>query len=366
VDPRRQLYWDLHDFSDGHGLEVGPLHRPMIQRDEGDVSYVDVLDRDGLLEHYADDPHVPADAIPEIDFHLIEDGHTRSLVEATKAGAPFDWVMASHVIEHVPDLIGWLGEVAEIVADDGVLVLAVPDKRYCFDAHRPPTTVGQLLAANHAGDVRPSIRAVYDHFSCAVDYDAARLWGGHAPTYSSRIHSVEEAHLHVTETIAGEYVDCHVWLFTPDSFLYQMRELRRAGLSSWIVEELAPTPRNDIEFRVRMRRIPRGDDPKADQPTEVSPGDVRPDWLEDQSRGQRSLAIEQRLERLDRRVVKLKRQLANREAQTARLKRRLERQRKRLAEKEREIAAVQPTPWQLLVRRASRFRARRPHDGAGG
>ena len=40
MDPRRQSFWDLHDFSAGHGLEVGPLHRPIIGKDEGDVSYV--------------------------------------------------------------------------------------------------------------------------------------------------------------------------------------------------------------------------------------------------------------------------------------------------------------------------------------
>src|SRR4051794_725388 len=149
MDPRRQGIWELNDFSRGHGLEVGPLHRSIVHREEGDVSYVDVLDRDGLVEHYRNDPHVPAEAIPEIDFHLIQDdGRTLSLVEAAKPGAPFDWVMASHVIEHVPDVIGWLDELAELVVDDGKLVLVVPDKRYCFDVHRPPTTVGQMIAAN--------------------------------------------------------------------------------------------------------------------------------------------------------------------------------------------------------------------------
>ena len=342
MDPRRQLYWDLHDFSVGHGLEVGPLHRPMVQRDEGDVSYVDVLDREGLLEHYANDPHVPDDDIPEIDFHLIEDGETRSLVEATKAGAPFDWVMASHVIEHVPDLVGWLAEVAEIVKDGGLLVLAIPDKRYCFDAHRPPTTVGELLAANHAGDVRPSIRAVYDHFSSAVDYNAVELWRGNAPTYASRIHSVEEAHRHVAETIGGKYVDCHVWLFTPDSFLYQMRELRQSRLSSWVVEELVPTPLNDIEFRVRMRRIPRDADPVAEADGEVAPGDVRPDWLEDLTRGQRSEAIEQKHELLQRRIAKLRRKLCPPRGGARTARRRTKRQRALLAEKDRETPKFAP------------------------
>src|SRR6185436_9508930 len=106
--------------------------------DEADVRYVDVLDRDGLVAHYADDG-VDTDRIPEIDFPLIQpDGRTLGLAEAAAPGAPYDWVVASHVVEHVPDLIGWLADLAELTADGAALVLVVPDRRYTFDALRPP------------------------------------------------------------------------------------------------------------------------------------------------------------------------------------------------------------------------------------
>ena len=321
MEARRRRYWALCDFAQGRGLEVGPLARAIVGRDEADVSYVDVLDRDGLVQHYAGDPNVPADAIPEIDYHLIqEDGRTLSLAEAVKGGAPFDWVMASHVIEHVPDLIGWLAQLAEVVVDDGVLVLAVPDRRYCFDAHRPPTTVGQLVAAHEAGDIRPSIAAVYDYFSCSVDVDVRALWKGSAPTYSRRIHTLDEARLHVERTQAGEYVDCHVWLFSPDSFLNQMSELRRTGRSAWAVDLIVPTPRNDLEFQVRMRRLPRTTEMTVhDLPGEVvSPADM-PDWVEERTRGHR-------VDLLERRVAQLERRLESRAAKLRRLRSQVHRQ----------------------------------------
>ena len=325
MDARRQSYWDLHDFSVGHGLEVGPLHRPIIARDEGDVSYVDVYDRDGIVRHYEDDPAVPVEDIPEIDFHLIQaDGTTLTLVEATKSGAPFAWVMASHVIEHVPDVIGWLAELATIVEDGGVLVLAVPDKRYCFDVHRPPTTVGQMVDAHAAGDQRPSVAAVYDYFSSVVDYDVRKLWRGTMPTFDSRIHSLDEARHHVERTLAGEYVDCHVWLFTPDSFLRQMHELRVTGRSDWVVERMEPTPRGDLEFRVVMRRLPLGSATTGDQPTEVLAQGDMPDWLVDQVRGREAEALQQRVERLQARLAKRNRKLERLRRRTARQKRELE------------------------------------------
>jgi hypothetical protein len=288
----------MHDFAEGHGLEIGPLHRPMIHRHEADVSYVDLRDREGLVAHYADPAHqVDLDAIPSIDYFLLhEDGRVLSVSEAVKAGAPFDWVVASHVVEHVPDLIGWLDDLAEVVHDGGALVLVVPDRRYTFDAHRPPTTVGQLLDAHFRGDTVPSVRAVYDHFSTAVQASALALWQGRPVDYSARVHSLSEAHERARQARDGVYVDCHVWMFTPDSFLQQLHELRRGGLSSWYVEAMAPTRPDEIEFSVRLRRLPRGLPTVGEVDGELVSTSDRPDWAETHHR--RVELLEERLERL--------------------------------------------------------------------
>ncbi len=325
LDMRRRSYWGLQDFGQGHGLEIGPLHRAIVERGRADVSYVDVMDRDGLVAHYGVEDHgVDVSLIPEIDYFLIQpDGRTLSLSEAAKAGAPFDWVMASHVIEHVPDVIGWLADIAELVADDGALVLAVPDKRYTFDLHRPPTTVGQMLEAHLNQDDRPSVRAVYDHFSAAVGYNHVDLWRGVTTSYSARVHSLQEAVDNVARTRDGEYVDCHVWLFTPETFLHQMRELRLLGHSAWYVEEIVATPRDDIEFRARLRRIPRYADPVGEHPKEVVATSDRPEWVEHQGGWQHNEALEHRIGLLEE-------MLAAKEERIGRLVDRAEARRKRL------------------------------------
>ncbi len=344
MDERRQRYWQLHDFSSGHGLEVGPLHRTMVTRDEGDVSYVDVMDRDRLIAHYEGDPAVSADLIPEIDFWLIdEEGGTRTLVEATRAGAPFDWVMASHVIEHVPDVIGWLAEVAEVVVDSGRLVLAIPDRRYEFDVHRPATTVGQMLQAHHSKDQRPPVAPVYDHFSHAVSYDAAGVWVGELPTFADRIHTRVEAFQMVERTLGGHYVDTHVWLFTPESFVHQMQELRLGGLSSWVVEKVVPTPRLDHEFQAVLRRLPRESDTTAEVEDEVRSEAVRPTWVIDGAHS-------------DGRTVELELRVADLEERVAGLRQRLRRKSRRMRRLRRQLAALTPPPPSTSI--AGRARAR--------
>src|SRR4051794_2806158 len=124
---RHSLMWRMHDFSQGRGLEIGPLHNATVPRGMGDVRYVDVLPREGLVEHYRDDDRVPTELIPEIDFVLSTDDGFQTLQEAAAPGAPYDWATASHVIEHTPDVITWLAEIGDLVVDGGKLILAVPD-----------------------------------------------------------------------------------------------------------------------------------------------------------------------------------------------------------------------------------------------
>ena len=282
-DPRRDRFWELQDFSQGHGLEIGPLHRAILVPEEAKVQYADVFDADHLRTFYKSHQQVVTENIPEIDFVLLQDGVVRRLADATATNAPYDWIIASHVIEHVPDLIDWLAQVAEITSDDGALILAVPDRRFTFDLHRPFTSVGQMLQAHELGDDRPSTRAVYDHFRSHVTVPAPHLWAGRTPPgYEARTYPLESVLKAVERRRNGEYVDAHVWTFTPDSFLAQMAELRELGHSSWFVESIAPTTRNTLEFLVRMRRIPRGVDPTVDPDGEVLASEQGPDWVVDQ------------------------------------------------------------------------------------
>jgi hypothetical protein len=350
---RRRAIWDLHDFSTGRGLEIGPLHRAIVPRDEADVDYVDVLDREGLLEHYATDDSVVLDDIPEIDYPLIQpDGTALGLADAARAGAPYDWVVASHVIEHVPDVIGWLDEVGQLASDDARLVLVVPDRRYCFDVIRQPTSVGQMIQAHLDGDSRPSARAVYDYFSGAVAYDIKELWRGVPSTYADRVYSLAAADEKLEESLRGTYVDAHVWLWTPQSFLEQMHELRVTGRSSWLVERMLPTEAHGLEFCVVLRRVPRKGDASADHSDEVRSTDDRPDWLRLPEKSVTDAALEARIATLEaelalsrERYASQGEQLALRREKVLRLQRRVAKRARTIAQQERELAALRSHSW---------------------
>jgi hypothetical protein len=65
----------------------------------------------------------------------------------------------------------------------------------------------------------------------------------------------EQLRLSVDEQV---YVDCHVWLFTPQLFVDQIAELARMDLVDFVVDCVVPTATNELEFYAVLRRLPRG------------------------------------------------------------------------------------------------------------
>jgi hypothetical protein len=249
------------DLRQGRCLEIGPLANPVVSAEVADVRYVDVVDRNGLVAHYAGDPAVDPDAIPEQHFWLTRpDGTVSTLAEAVAADAPYQHVVASHVIEHVPDMVGWLRDVAEVLTWDGALLLAVPDRRYSFDVHRTPATVGQVVQAHLDRDRTPSARAVLDHFMRAVEFSADQAWAGEQPPAQGS-HPLADVQRLLARQQAGDYVDCHVWPLTPRGFADLLDDLLALGQLGFAVERITATRVGDQEFYATLRRFDQRRDP---------------------------------------------------------------------------------------------------------
>ena len=137
----------LHDVrKDGIGLEIGPSFRPAAAKRDGfRVQVIDHMSREQLVEKYKDNP-VDVAKIEEVDFVWKGEPYA----ELTGKTKFYDWIIASHVIEHTPDLIGFLKECDSVLKDGGILSLAVPDKRFCFDHFRALTGISKVIDAHVA------------------------------------------------------------------------------------------------------------------------------------------------------------------------------------------------------------------------
>lgn len=137
---RRHYLLALIDPATQRGLEIGALCKPVVPPAAGRIEYVDHLPTEALREKYAADPNVDIDQIVPVNYVW----GASTLPEAV-GDQRFDYVIASHVIEHVPDPIGWFKEIAAVLKPGGVLSLAIPDKRWTFDCRREVTSASALI-----------------------------------------------------------------------------------------------------------------------------------------------------------------------------------------------------------------------------
>jgi SAM-dependent methyltransferase len=248
------------DVANMRGLEIGPLAAPRVRKDEGDVSYVDHTDAEGLRRKYATNPVLKdcLDQIVNIDC-VIGDG--LGIHEAVADQAPFDYVIASHLIEHIPDPITWLSDIASVLRPSGILSLVIPDKRFTFDMNRRTTEISELVDAYLRRLRRPSFKQAYDFISKEITemVDPAAVWAGTADfvgVVRSDVPDPDAAALQLCRTMenSDQYVDVHCSVFTPESFLNLHEKLARLGLIEFEVAHFVPTRRNQLEFHVSLRR----------------------------------------------------------------------------------------------------------------
>jgi SAM-dependent methyltransferase len=237
------------DVASSKGLELGPLAKPVVRRDAGEIRYIDHVDTDALRTRYADHDGFDIDAIVPIDYV----SHTGSISDAVGGDAPFDYVIASHVIEHVPDIVGWLRDIRSVLRDGGVLSLAIPDHRRCFDALRSPTVTADLIDAHLTKPTIPSPRQVFDHYSSAVAWHGFISWEEEPPFAELvPVHSETEALERATAAVtSGDYQDVHCWVFTPPSFSRLFAALQRLHLVPFTLEWCSETIGG--EFFVTLR-----------------------------------------------------------------------------------------------------------------
>ena len=248
---RQELVLSAIDYSLGTGLEIGPLTSPILSKTEANIYYADHMSREQLKIKYKKAP-VELDKIAPVDFVV-----KRTLIEAV-GDARFDYVIACHVIEHIPDTIRWLNDIASILKPGGILALAIPDKRFTFDIMRHPSTPGDIVGAYLDRQTRPSSAAMYDFASEARVIKSKEVWARPLRDWSSKPHlftPANVAEMCETNLKPTGYVDSHCLVFTPASFIKILRVLMQDGLTDFEVADFHDTNDQNIEFYVSLRKV---------------------------------------------------------------------------------------------------------------
>lgn len=215
----------------GLGLEIGPSHNPVAPKKKGfNVHILDHATAAQLREKYKGHEiyGVKLENIEEVDFVW----HGESFQELIGKTGCYDWIIASHVIEHVPDLISYLQQCEALLKPTGILSLVIPDKRYCFDYFSSSSSTGDVLDAYAEKRVRPSPGQIFDHFANASKRNGRIAWSpGERGGADELMHTFAGAQTQWVQSVTTtDYIDAHCWRFTPASFRLLVSDLLDIGL----------------------------------------------------------------------------------------------------------------------------------------
>jgi SAM-dependent methyltransferase len=117
----------------GKGVEIGALWRKFPAPAKAIVSYVDRSDSPKLQGEYPGlDKLIRPDVVADASQLPFSDGS-------------LNFVIASHVLEHMPFPLAALRSWYAVLSSGGVLILKIPDKRYTFDVKRARTSLQHLI-----------------------------------------------------------------------------------------------------------------------------------------------------------------------------------------------------------------------------
>ncbi|CAM3950965.1 class I SAM-dependent methyltransferase [Smaragdicoccus niigatensis] len=246
------------------GIEIGPYHNPTVPKREGFNSIsIDVFDAEELRRRAADDPNIPQASIAAIeDVDVV--GSAVDLVDLVRAqyGAQrFAYIVSSHNFEHLPDPIRFLQGCSELLEDGGVLTMAVPDRRFCFDYFRPATELSEWLEAFHERRLQPTPAQVFrgSHLKSSVSGVGAWMPGEtRTPEPDGQLDTAFAAWSNtlVDSPDARPYVDTHCSAFTPASLELLIEDLRYLGLLDLVPIRIAGP--NGCEFYIHLRKSAGG------------------------------------------------------------------------------------------------------------
>ena len=231
------------------GIEVGPWFNPIAPKREGyRCLSLDVFDSETLKKRAAADPNIVAESIPFIeDVDLVGSStHIGELVRARGEAGTFDYVVSSHNFEHLPNPIRFLQGCAEALRPFGMLSMAIPDRRACFDYFRPVSRLSDWIQAFVEERSRPSRAQDFNSRELFARFDD----GKQRAFAFLRNSSPEKVSVDLgLDVVFGDwmqrvrakdenYHDAHCSVFTPSSFELLIRDAAYLGLAPFEVVEI--------------------------------------------------------------------------------------------------------------------------------
>ena len=237
---------------EGRGLEIAPYFDPfLLKGGDLEVYYTDYISTEEIRAKAAYNPGGKSAEVPAVDFVWVPG---KPLAECAPSGLTFDYAAASHVMEHVPNPIGWLNEILAVLNPGGRLALFLPDRRRNVDIFRNLTSFGELVGLWITQPAVPTPHQILDFMTMSLDGtklsgDWSNLSVATAPTFYSDSDSLSFA---TSAGMNGTYVDIHATVWEPEHCVKVLERVVQAGLLNVAISSPEET---ELEFAVVLTKL---------------------------------------------------------------------------------------------------------------
>lgn len=273
MDSRKEYIYSQIENKASRILELGPLNRPLFEKKEFPNSFTaDIRSTEDVKKLYEKNDYLSAtgicvdtDSIVDIDY-VIKGSYANTFKDTEK----FDYIVASHVVEHIPDLIGWFEDASSVLVPNGKVLLVYPDKRYSFDKFRESSVFTQALQV-HQGKTAALEQRIMDFQTNVVDENDPAYWWYHP----NALEHLPSKAIDVQE-LGKETDDVHYWPFSPTAFLKFLLDMDRAGLSDFECINFQDTSVDDQQFFVTLKKKAEKADERTDRLRELIANSLQP------------------------------------------------------------------------------------------
>jgi hypothetical protein len=235
-------------------LEIAPFHRPVLTKDRFKVDYTDYATTEELRAKAPVHEGISPDSVCTVDYIWVPG---RPLRECIPANVSYEFALASHVMEHVPNVLGWVQQILDVLETGATLQLALPDYRGCFDVFRRTTTFSEMLQHWTMESSTPTVSQIFDFLANNVEIpaDPGLLPFGPSPKIADfKRHYPDDSALHfaLKNFNDGTYMDTHCSVFSPESMVEAFSTATRVGLLN---VEISQPEIGWREFFVKLKKV---------------------------------------------------------------------------------------------------------------
>ena len=235
-------------------LEIGPYNRPTLLKSEfPNVKYMDCFTSEEIENNIT--KYSTETCTTEIPDHIdiIVDPTKRPSFNTTEK---FDILYSAHNIEHYPDLINHLNEMATLAAAMHTkFFVTVPDKRFCYDHFQHESDYTEMIDAYLEKRMYHTFSSFLRHSVYSTHNNIWEHWHNvHGPdprrmpinvNYATQLrHKIDTA----SDERQRKIAEIHAWYFTPESFLYNINITNQLGLHPWKVDAITQPAQFSPEF----------------------------------------------------------------------------------------------------------------------